>query len=133
MSRSGVISIQSHTYDMHQNGRYDYPLRDGVLRMEGETEAEYVEAFKHDFALMSKLLSESAEERLFAFSYPYGSYDIYSSILLREAGVSVTLSTRQGLSTLIKGLPQSLYELKRFSAVEAMTGEDIVNLCSVEL
>lgn len=43
MVASGVISLQSHTYDMHQWGPYestDQP-RETILPLEGESEADY--------------------------------------------------------------------------------------------
>ena len=50
MVASGVISLQSHTYDMHQWGPYestDQP-RETILPLEGESEADYRAALSAD-------------------------------------------------------------------------------------
>ena len=125
MIRSDLISIQSHSFDTHLRGDADMPLRNGILRINGETEEDYIEAFKNDFVRMSTLLRERLGEDLFAFSYPYGAYDVFSSILLRNMGVTVTFTMEPGVNTLLKGLPQSLLELKRFSVTDDMTGDDV--------
>ena len=40
----GVICVQSHTYDMHQRSEYGLSGRDGILRLPGESEEEYLQA-----------------------------------------------------------------------------------------
>ena len=36
----GIIDVQSHTFDMHQLASYGYSGRDGVLRLEGESDED---------------------------------------------------------------------------------------------
>ena len=115
MQQSGLISIQSQSFGMHGTAAPAQSVRDNVLRLANESEEEYILAFKSDFKRMSELIRASTGENLFAFSYPDGVIDRNSATLLREEGVLVTLSTEPGVNTLIRGLPQSLYELKRFS------------------
>ena len=128
MSRSGLISIQSHSYDMHNAEGYDDPVRDGALRMPGEAESAYVGAFKADDAMMKALLSDFGD--VFAFSYPYGRADEFSAVLLRELGYKMTFVTAEGMNALVKGLPQSLLELKRFSIGDGVSGDDLVRLAT---
>ena len=50
MVASGLISVQSHTYDMHQWGPYestDQP-RETILPLDGESEADYRAALSAD-------------------------------------------------------------------------------------
>ena len=127
MARSGLISIQSHSFDMHQVERFDYPLRHGVLRMDGESERSYMETFRNDHALMQELLEEISGD-VFAFSFPFGHIDLLSSLLLREQGVQITFSVIPGVNTLVRGRPQTLLELTRFNMDDSISGEDLVNL-----
>ena len=129
MVRSGLISIQSHSFDLHHVEPFDDPFRHGVLRMEDESEQDYIGIIRNDHALMRDLLSDTGE--LFAISYPYGRFDIFSSILLSELGFQMTFSIQPGVNTLIKGLPQSLLELKRFNITDEITGEGLVDLITV--
>jgi peptidoglycan/xylan/chitin deacetylase (PgdA/CDA1 family) len=128
MVRSGLISIQSHSYDLHNVERFDDPFRQGVLRMTGESEQDYINAFRNDCLLMQELLKDEGE--VFAFTYPYGKIDILSAILLHEAGIRITFSIEPGMNTLIKGLPQSLLELKRFNMTDEISGEDLLKMIS---
>ena len=130
MTQSGLISIQSHSYDMHDSERFDSHIRKGILRMEGESEKEYIAAFRNDHARMKALLMESIGEDVYAASYPYGAIDMFSAILMREQNVLITFSIEPGMNTLIKGLPQSLYELRRFTITNDMTGDDLIGLIS---
>jgi len=128
MHRSGLISVQSQSYSMNRASPCDQSLRENVLQAEGETENKYIALFRHDFALMAELIKDSTGEDLFAFAYPNGVLNRNSATLLREQGILVTFSTDDGINTLIKGLPQSLHELKRLSVTEDMTGSDILNM-----
>ena len=132
MHRSGLISIQSKSFAMCREGLSDQSLRDNVLQAEGETEEEYILAFRNDFAAMSELIGDISGEEIFAFSYPNGVADRNSATLLREEGIQATFLTDPGCNTLIKGLPQSLYELKRFTVTEEMTGDDILEIVNTE-
>ena len=44
----GIIDVQSHTFDMHQLASYGYSGRDGVLRLEGESDEDYRQALLSD-------------------------------------------------------------------------------------
>jgi len=129
MTRSGLITIQSRSFDMFGAGNEENTERRGVLRMSEEPEEDYLAALRADFALMSDLLRVSAgEDNLYAFAYPYGDASRFSAIALIEQGVRVTFTMRPGASTLIKGLPQSLLGLKRFTVTGDMSGGDLLGL-----
>jgi peptidoglycan/xylan/chitin deacetylase (PgdA/CDA1 family) len=128
MIRSGLITIQSHSFDMHWAPQNGPTQRQGVLRMDGESEQDYIDAFRGDFAEMSDLLAGSIGTGVYAFSYPHGLIDLHSSILLRELNAAITFTSQPGMNTLIRGLPQSLYELGRFEAGAGKTGDDILNM-----
>jgi len=132
MLRSGLISIQSHSFDMHHIIEYDEPYRKGVLRMDGESEEDYIEAFNRDYILMSDLLKGELGTELFAFSYPYGHTDEHSASLLRDLGALITFTSEQRIATVEKGSPQSLYGLGRIYISEDMTGNDVIEMLERE-
>jgi peptidoglycan/xylan/chitin deacetylase (PgdA/CDA1 family) len=126
MFQSGLISNQSHTFDMHQVEGHDVNPREGILRMEGESESDYIDALRRDHALFVELLRDATGEELIALAYPYGLHDTLSSIVLRNLGISMTFSSNYNYATIVKGLPQSLYEMNRFSIYSDMTGDMLV-------
>ena len=126
MVQSGVISIQSHSFDLHNVEEYDEHFRDGVLMMDGESEEEYLSIFKNDHGKMVELLDDIGE--VIAFAYPYGRINRISAIALNELGVKMTFSIDPGMNTIIKGLPQSLLELKRFNMDDKVTGDEMLEM-----
>ena len=127
----GVLDIQSHSYDMHQVQNFDgEDCRHGVLQMSGEGEDDYVEALTDDF-LRSKTQIESAlDVECTVFTYPYGSCSTLSEVLLHSLGLKVTVTMDSGVNEVIKGIPQSLYRLKRINVVGGMTDEELVSTLS---
>ncbi len=119
------ISLQSHTWDMHQvEGLDTPPVRSGVLPLDGETEKMYIAALREDCARMKELLPDG----LTALSYPYGYSTILSRIIFREEGITATFTSEKETPTVIKGIPQSLYMLGRYGMKEDMTGQDLLRL-----
>ena len=127
MVESGLISLQSHTFDMHHVEGFDpSPIRRGILRMDGESEADYIYALRRDHQQMRDLLEPITGRELFAMAFPYGIRDTLSTVVLRELGVTMTFSSDQGHATLVKGLPQSLLEMNRFYVHGEMSAEELV-------
>ncbi|MDR1217656.1 MAG: polysaccharide deacetylase family protein [Oscillospiraceae bacterium] len=115
MTASGLVSVQSHSYDMHQAEGYDSAPRPGVLRLAGESEDGYIALLRADFTRSRAELEAASGGSVAAFAYPYGFSDKLSEVLLRQLGVKATFSIEPGINVLVKGLPQSLYNLKRFA------------------
>ncbi len=132
MVDSGVISIQSHTYDMHQYGPYEQGenFRGNILRLEGESEQEYIETLTADFTRSKTEIEEGVGKEVRVLSYPGGSYDLLSQAVLNSLGVEATLSIREGKAVLVKGLPQSLYAMKRFYVTTETSEEQFLNWIS---
>jgi len=129
MVESGVISIQSHSYDMHQHEPYETgPFRKGVLRIEGESEEEYVEAFRLDFGRAADQIEAMLGARPIAFSYPFGISNDMTDGLLREMGICVTLTIVKGLNKVTIGSPDSLLSLNRFNVPGDMTPEELLDM-----
>ena len=106
MTASGLISIQSHTYDMHQWPPYETgsAVRENILQLPGESEEVDV------------------------LAYPAGQYSTLAQVTLQSLGVHVTLSTNPGVNTVVKGLPQTLYAMLRFGITEDVSPEALLNM-----
>ncbi len=129
LSDSGVISIQSHSFDMHQSEKYDKDgFRAGVLQKADETELDYIKNLKNDFLKSKKQIELRTGKPAQVFAYPNGLYSNLSEVILKELGVKVTLSTDSGINTVVKGLPQTLQALKRYSISDRYTDADVIRL-----
>lgn len=115
MVSSGLISVQSHTYDMHQWAPYESggQVRENILPLAGESETDYVAALTEDFTTSRDLLEAATGEPVTALAFPTGLYTTLTSAVLRDLGVEVTLSTNPGVNTVVRGLPQSLCAMLR--------------------
>ena len=76
MPDSGLISIQSHTYDMHQWEPYEStaPARSTILSFDGESEKDYIEALENDTETMESPLEENGVNEVFALAFPEGQW-----------------------------------------------------------
>ena len=63
-----------------------------------------------------------------AFSYPTGYFTQETQSLLGIRGVKASFTSDSGVNTLIKGLPQSLMELKRIEVTDKISPEDLIGL-----
>ena len=125
MEAGGLVSVQSHGYDVHEvEGLDPAPVRPGALQRAGESETDYVNFLTADAQRMQTLLPSGAG----CFAYPYGSCDLRSEVILREAGVWCTLTTQEKTNVLVRALPQSLRQLGRFNVPGDMTGEALIAL-----
>ncbi len=128
MIESGIVEIQSHSYDMHNSQELDKDYRQGVYRKKDESEGEYIEAFKNDFLRSRREIEENTDSIVTAFAYPNGFYTTLSEVLLSQMGVKITMTVEEGMNTVIKGLPQSLRAMKRYRISEDISGDEIVEM-----
>lgn len=128
MVESGVISVQTHTYDMHQAAEYETgPVREGVLQMKGESEEDYMASFRADIQRAKSELETGTGEAVTALAYPFGFYTTLSEALCRAEGIRATVTTESRSNTVIKGLPQCLYGMGRYTVTE-ISGEALLEL-----
>ena len=135
MVASGLISVQSHTYDMHEWPPFeegDGPFRETILPLEGESEEAYILALTEDIQMSRQLLEEATGETVDVLAYPSGAYTTLSQYVLTENGIHVTLSTEPGINTVLRGLPQTLYCMKRNAVDGADSPEDVLAMLSNE-
>ena len=131
MAGSGLISIQSHTYDMHQWPPYEdgsAAVRENILQLPGESEEAYVEALTADFTRSRAQLEAAAGRPVDVLAYPAGQYSTLAQVTLQNLGVHVTLSTNPGINTVVKGLPQTLYAMLRFGITEDVSPEALLDM-----
>ena len=131
MAASGLISIQSHTYDMHQWPPYEdgsAAVRENILQLPGESEEAYVEALTADLTRSRAQLEAATGRPVDVLAYPAGQYSTLTQVTLQNLGVHVTLSTNPGINTVVKGLPQTLTAMLRFGVTEDLSPEALLEM-----
>lgn len=130
MTASGLVSIQSHTYDMHQWLPYETgsAVRENILPLPGESEEAYVQTLTEDFTRSRAQLESATGQPVDVLAYPAGQYSTLAQVTLQSLGVHVTLSTNPGVNTVVKGLPQTLYAMLRFGITEDVTPEALLDM-----
>lgn len=122
MVDSGLISVQSHTFDMHQWPPFEdgnAQVRETLLPFDGEADADYEAAVEADFAESRELLESITGQPVNALAFPEGAYVTLTQDALRSAGAEMTFTTVRAVNTVVKGLPQSLCAMPRFGMTES--------------
>ena len=133
MQASGVIDIQSHTYDMHQVQAVETqnPCRSCACPLEGESEADFIAAMTADLERFRSGYEAHGFGPLTALAYPTGRYTALTEILVHESGIPVTFSTATDRpNVLVQGLPQSLYALCRLNVTDSVTDQQLLDFVS---
>ncbi len=131
MTASGLLDVQSHTYDLHQWAPYETgeEVRTSVLPLEGESETAWAAAVEEDLAYYDRLRRQELGDGFCALAYPGGYYDPASEVLIHQAGIPVTVTTRtDSRNVLVKGVPQSLYALSRWNVTERTSVEELLQI-----
>mgnify|MGYP001667819701 FL=1 len=129
MLDSGLISIGSHTYDMHQWPPYETvkPARENMLPLPGESETEYIDAVQTDAAREAETFAAFGIPRPDVLAFPEGAHTTLTDVVLRECGYKVTLTTDESrVNTVVVGLPQTLIDLGRMTVLPGMTDEQLL-------
>lgn len=129
MLRSGLISIGSHTYDMHQWPPYETvkPARENMLPLPGESETEYIDAVRNDAAHEAETFAAFGIPKPDVIAFPEGAHTTLTDVVLRECGYKVTLTTDESrVNTVVVGLPQTLIDLGRMTVLPGMTDEQLL-------
>lgn len=122
MVDSGLISVQSHTFDMHQWPPFEdgnAQVRETLLPFDGGADADYEAAVEADFAESRELLESITGQPVNALAFPEGAYVTLTQDALRSAGAELTFTTVRAVNTVVKGLPQSLCAMPRFGMTES--------------
>ncbi|MFF2887395.1 polysaccharide deacetylase family protein [Paenibacillus sp. NPDC057967] len=126
MQDSGIIDIQNHSYDMHESNPDDPSIRSGVLQMPGESNGDYARALLTDIGGMADSIEQQLGNTVNVFTYPFGYYSHLSEQILKDMGYRATLSTKSGISQIVKGDSDSLFALKRINGSPEVPSETLV-------
>ena len=129
MVETGLISIQSHTYDMHQWASFETrPARENILRLRGESKSSYTEFLKNDHERIAREIESATGQEVIAVAYPLGARDRLARSVLTGLGVRVTLTTDPGINTVKRGNPRSLIDMHRFGVRAGTTVRELLEM-----
>ncbi|MDI6600157.1 MAG: S-layer homology domain-containing protein, partial [Thermoanaerobacteraceae bacterium] len=102
MSDSGVIDIESHTYDLHyyaSNGKRDIPAASGQIIVDGKLESfnSYTTRVKYDFKKSKDIIEDKIGKRVRVLSYPYGVSNSTTKKLARDVGYEAMFTIKEGV------------------------------------
>ena len=123
MNLSKLISIQSHTYDMHQwaQGETTDTVRENILSFEDEKTVDYAKVVRDDLLAFKKVTEGQIGHTVNVLSYPNGRYNAISETVARSLGFKATVSTAIGTNYIQKNNPDSLYMLNRYNMNSTVT------------
>lgn len=124
----GVIDPQSHTYDMHQLASYGYSGRDGVRRLEGESDEDYRNAILGDAEAFRQRREGRVATELLALAYPFGYYTQEADELMKEAGYQVTFTIDERPNWLSVGDSSCLRMMGRLNVTDWISPESLVSM-----
>ena len=130
MKASGLISIGSHTYDMHQWAPFEEGdrARESVIPFEEESDSEFIKAIKEDVEKQESLFVDLGLSSCKVLAYPNGKSVQLGDAVLNNSGFMVTLTTNSDrINTVLPGMPQSLIGLGRLSVDGTFTDEMILD------
>lgn len=135
MVDSGLISLQSHTYDLHQQEEYELAsgqtqIRPDALRQPWETEEEYAEALARDLTLSRVGIEMVTGQEVVALAYPGGRHNDLSEELVASNGIKCTFTIEPGKAQVRPGCPDSLFSLNRFYVQPSTTDEELLKWVS---
>lgn len=124
MVKSGTISIQSHTYDLHQYEPLEgNKYREGILPRSGETMEEYQDAIYQDLKKSISDIQLNLGDTVNVLAYPFGLHTKESEEICTELGIKVTLTTQMEPARLFQGDMNSLRLLGRYSIDDCTVDE----------
>ena len=109
MTDSGLVEIQSHTYNMHEIGE-----RRGSTRKQGESKTQYRKILTDDLVRLQREIKHYTGKAPDTFTYPFGIYSDYEEELVKELGFKATLSCSEGVNYITFSDKECLYQLKRY-------------------
>lgn len=109
MSKSGLVEIQNHTYNMHSNKN----SRIGCTKKRNESVEEYKQKLSEDIRKSQELISQNTGVTPTAFFYPYGAKSDCSEEILKSLGFKATFLCESKVNIISRN-PECLFGLKRF-------------------
>ena len=109
MSKSGLVEIENHTYDMHILNE-----RKGCTIKSGESEDCYKTTLSSDLTIVQEKIKNATGKTPLAFTYPFGRMCKQSYDIIKGMGFKVSFGCEEKVNYLDKENPD-LYKLKRFN------------------
>lgn len=126
MIDSGLISIQSHSYDLHQWAPLEVGIaRPSVLQLEDESDHLYMQVLSADYLRSKGEIEKNTTESVDVFSYPGGAYTAFSEEILTSLGVLSTVTVNAETNIIYRDQGDCLYALNRY-AMDNVTDIDTV-------
>jgi len=116
MIDSGLVEVQSHSYDMHKNKE-----RVGMRQKKGECETEYRAALKEDLEKVKKRLRDKAGAEVNAIIYPYGAFSKLTEEVIKDLGYRAAFTCTEGINYINKDT--DLFLLKRYNRPSGISSE----------
>ncbi|MBQ7098036.1 MAG: polysaccharide deacetylase family protein [Clostridia bacterium] len=128
MIDSGLISVQSHTFDMHQARDFEsgFSVRENLLPIRGESLREYLLVLENDVIIQKTFLETNLGETMAAMAYPIGKYNGLVELVLKKNGVRASFATSVGPNYVRKNNRDSLYSLNRYNIHDAISAEQLL-------
>lgn len=128
MIDSGLVSIQSHTYDMHQWPEFEKETkpRENIMRFAGEKLRDYLIALDSDINMAKSLLETETTTSVMSFAYPIGKHNGIAELVMKKNGIRVTMATSTGPNYIKHGDVNSLYSLNRYDIHDAISPEQLL-------
>lgn len=129
MVGSGLISIQSHTWDMHQSASLEEaPARESVCPFDGEREEDFIHAMQEDFSRSIHETGMITKQTVDVLAYPEGIYSELTQAIAWQCGFRITVTSDPGTNTLVRGLPQTLLGLRRYAVTSDVNPEQLLEM-----
>ena len=128
LAASPMIEIGSHTYDMHSrtNGR------NGCAKLDTETNEEYAALLRSDIGLLRTELHLNCGIVPAVFAYPFGDLCKESLPVLRDSGILMTLTCREGMNYITRE-PDCLYGIFRYNRSGMYSTDEYMDMITKEL
>lgn len=127
MVASGLVSIQSHTHDLHYKVQTAQGLQSAVtglqLKQDGrsETQEEHRGRIYQDLKLSKERIEEMLRQPVVAFAYPFGVYTPEVIEVARSLGYLLMFTIEPGVFQ----LQDSPYTIPRINVPGGMTGVEL--------
>lgn len=118
---TGLVTFGNHTWNMH-----NYKPRFGISQKSGESDEEYQNALKEDAKKLNDKYEEVTGVRSEVFAYPFGKYSKEARTVLQTEGYKMFLTCNEGVSTVKKGGPSTIWQLKRLNREGSYSTETLL-------
>jgi len=117
MTKSGLVEIQNHSFDLHKGGG-----RNGTKINGGESFEDYLAVLQGDLLKANDLLTKNVGVTPTAVAYPFGAYCKMSERALRQLGFKAALTCNERVNKIDKDF--NLFNLGRFNRPSGISTED---------